>query len=138
MRGPCSTVSESRIFVEDWAAAYGTPYLIAEDIDADEGVDVVEDGGRLTFHDLELGSPGDLSLAFVDGVRRGDVSLYQEDAETRALARGVAGSHACGAVLCDTAARPVIDEVRVARLVLWGSGVTGALPAVRGGWSWAT
>ena len=28
-----------------------------------------------------------------------------------------------------SAARPVIDGVRVARLVLWGSGVSGSLPA---------
>ena len=68
-------MSESRIFVEDWAAAYGTPYMIAEDIDADEGADVVEDGGRLTFHDLELGSPSDLSLSCRDPAFRHNMTI---------------------------------------------------------------
>jgi hypothetical protein len=129
-------MSEGRIFVEDWAAAYGMPYMIPDGADDYDGADVVEDGGRLTFHNLEFHSPGDIRVAFVDGVRRGDVSLYQENSETRILARGVAGSHACGAVLCQKATRPILDEVRVTRLVLWGSGVTGALPPTKGGWSW--
>lgn len=131
-----AAMTAGRIFVEDWKAAYAPPYLIPDDEDAPGDATVVEDGGSLTFHGGEPGLPGDLRLVFVDGVRRGDVSLYQEDEESGALARGIAASHACGAVLCEEAARPVIGEVRVTRLVVWGSGMVGSLPAVSGGWTW--
>ena len=125
-----------RIYVEDWTAAFGTPYMIADDAERAETSEVAEDGGSFTFHAGHPSEPGDLQLAFVDGVRRGDVSLYQEDSDSGAIARGVAATHACGAVLCEEGSRPVIADVRVTRLVIWGSGVTGELPPVAGGWSW--
>ena len=125
-----------RIYVEDWTAAFGTPYMIADDAERAETSEVAEDGGSFTFHAGHPSEPGDLQLAFVDGVRRGDVSLYQEDSDSGAIARGVAATHACGAVLCEEGSRPGIADVRVTRLVIWGSGVTGELPPVAGGWSW--
>jgi hypothetical protein len=99
-------------------------------------VSIVEDGGRLMSHP---GRPADdgTRLAFVDGVRRGDACLYQEDPVTGELRRGVAGSHACGAVLVEPTAVPVIDQTRVSRLAIWGGGLTGTLPDQSGGWSWA-
>jgi hypothetical protein len=75
-------------------------------------------------------------VAFIDGVRRGDASLYQEDPATGLLARGIAGSHACGAVLIDDGQRPVCAREQVSRMVIWGSGLSGELPVQPGGWAW--
>jgi hypothetical protein len=126
------------VFMEDWAAAYGSPYLVAPDDPGTDSAVLVEDGDRLVAHDPGPPAATGGPVAFVDGVRRGEASLYQEDAATGATARGVAGSHACGAVLADGRERLVFGETRVARLVVWGSGMTGALPGVRGGWTWAS
>jgi hypothetical protein len=125
-----------RVFVEDWGAAYGSPYLIVPD-DGEAAAILVEDGDALVAHSPDLANMLTRPIAFVDGVRRGDASLYQEIAGTGLLARGVAGSHACGAVIIKLGARPVFDRERVSRIVIWGSGLAGALPTQPGGWSWA-
>lgn len=70
--------------------------------------ELVEDGAVLAVRapvcdEAELAVP----LAFVDGVRRGDATLYQEDSVTSDPVRGIAGSHACGAVLVEPGDRPV-------------------------------
>jgi hypothetical protein len=124
------------VFVEDWAATYGSPYLVQPDEPLSADVELVEDGDRLVAH------PGvpparEAEIAFVDGVRRGEASLYQHDPATGAVAHGVAGGHACGAVLGDGRTLR-FGETRVRRLVIWGSGLTGALPSVHGGWSWVS
>lgn len=122
------------VFVEDWGATYGSAYLVTPDDPPAATVELVEDGGTLHFH------PGSadrgLRLAFVDGVRRGEASLYFEDPLTGAIARGVAGAHACGAVVSDAGGRLEFAPIRTRRLAIWGSGVLTALPDVRGGWSW--
>lgn len=124
-----------QVFVEEWASSYGSPYLIVPDDDATAAV-LVEDGDACVTH-----TPGEAAafrrpLAFIDGVRRGDASLYQQDGDTGLLARGLAGSHACGAVVIDPGQRPVFAREQVTRMVIWGSGLHGVLPAQPGGWSW--
>ena len=124
------------VFVEDWAASYGSPYLVQPDEPLRADVELVEDGDRLVAH------PGvpptrEAEIAFVDGVRRGEASLYQHCSATGAVAHGVAGGHACGAVIGDGRAL-CFGETRVRRLVIWGSGLTGALPSIHGGWSWVS
>ncbi|MDX6644382.1 MAG: hypothetical protein QOK40_109 [Miltoncostaeaceae bacterium] len=123
------------IYVEEWAAAYGSPYLVTAWDVGDEAVTLVEDGERLVLHPGrgELG-PGE-SIAFVDGVRRGEASLARMGADG-ALVRGVAGAHACGAVLCRAGWRAEVVRARVRRLAIWGGGEPVALPAVPGGWRW--
>jgi hypothetical protein len=79
--------------------------------------------------------PGDGAIAFVDGVRRGEAALWQEDDAGR-WGRGVARGHACGAVIAD-AAGAAFGECRVHRMIIWGSGLAGGLPSIQGGWSWA-
>ncbi len=121
------------VFVEDWAATYGSPYLIKDD-DGDSGtVEIVEDDG-LKFH----GGAGllDAPVAFVDGVRRGEATLYLvEDAAT---ARALAGAHACGAVVAVPSRRSEYGACTVRRMVIWGSGRRSHLPEVTGGWSWSS
>lgn len=125
-----------RVFIEDWVASYGSPYLVVPD-DVESTAMLVEDGAAFVAHDPGVDAGFDRPLAFVDGVRRGDASLYQENSASGLLSRGVAGSHACGAVLINPGTRPVYDRERISRLVIWGSGLAGALPAQSGGWSWA-
>lgn len=123
------------IFVEEWAAAYGSPYLVPPDDPGSARVELVEDGAELRVH-----GPGahgvTKPIAFVDGVRRGEASLYQHDPSSGSIGRAVAGGHACGAVIVHAGHRPEFGEVRVRRLVIWGSGLIASLPAVVGGWAW--
>ncbi len=124
------------VYVDPWAAAYNTAYLFTPDDSVDAVGELAEDGSALEVH-APAADAGTLGrpLAFVDGVRRADAVLYQELPDTRALARGAAGSHACGAVLAAPGCKPTFAESRVRRLVIWGSGASGPLPDVDG-WSW--
>lgn len=123
------------IFVEDWGASYGPAYLVTPDDTGSASAELVEDGQDLLAHDGVPPALGDGAIAFVDGVRRGEASLWQEDPAGRS-SRGVAGGHACGAVIADSAS-VAFGESRVQRMVIWGSGMIGALPEIRGGWTWA-
>lgn len=123
------------VFVEDWGASYGSAYLVTQDDAGSASAELVEDGPDLLAHDGVLPVSEDGVIAFVDGVRRGEASLWQEDAAGRS-GRGVAGGHACGAVVADSASA-TFGESRVQRMIIWGAGMTGALPSIRGGWSWA-
>lgn len=123
------------LFVDDWAATYGPAYLITPDDPGSVSAELVEDGTEFRMHDGAPFAPGDGAVAFVDGVRRGEASLWQEDSYGRS-GRGVAGGHACGAVIAD-ARGATFGENRVRRMVIWGSGLVGDLPPVRGCWSWA-
>jgi hypothetical protein len=126
------------IHVEDWQSAYGSPYLVLSDDPGAGDVRLVEDGDRL-FRDRSEPAPGrHRSLAFVDGVRRVEAALYQFDAETGRMARAVAGSHACGAVVADGERRPAFARTRVRRLVIWGGGRPYEMPGARGGWEWSS
>lgn len=123
------------VYVEDWRASYGSPYLVVPDeADDDLAAEVSEDGGSLTVHDGIV--PDAPRLAFVDGVRRVEASLYQIEDTTGEIARGVAGAHACGAVLVETGEQPVYGPTRLTRHVIFGSGIRSSLPRVAGGWVW--
>jgi hypothetical protein len=123
------------VFVEDWGASYGPAYLVSQDDAGSASAELVEDGPHFVPHDGVPAVSGDGTIAFVDGVRRGEASLWQEDPAGRS-GRGVAGGHACGAVVASSAS-VAFGENRVQRMVIWGGGMTGTLPAIRGGWSWA-
>ena len=129
---------KTRIHVEEWEPAYGSPYLV--DSEDPTTANVVEDGGELRFHasrevDLPDIAPSKLGLAFVDGVRRAEAALYQVS-ETGRSGRGIAGSHACGAVLAPfDGSIPAFGPVAVERVAIWGSGMEGALPPIAS-WAW--
>lgn len=115
------------ITVEEWAATYGSPYLVVAD-DAIADASLVEDGTELRFH-----SPAARPmprLAFVDGVRRIDARLWIRDGDR--LAGGAAGSHACGAVLAEPGERLVFGPVNVDRLAIAGGGLLAQLPHTGG------
>ena len=80
---------DSEIFVEGWAQSYGSPYLITDDDFGNDAAELVEEAG--TFYP---GSDGKVfeKLVFIDGVRRGETSLYQlSDGH---FVRGITGAHA--------------------------------------------
>jgi hypothetical protein len=125
-----------QIYVEEWAASYGTPLLFPGEDDAAAAV-MVEDGDDFRRH------PGNVTdrserVAFVDGVRRAEASLYQQRATTGAMIHGIAAAHASGSVVCLPGERPEYRDVTVNRMVVWGGGLTGVLPTMPGGWAWST
>jgi hypothetical protein len=123
---------ESKLYVEEWQAHYGGPLQVdGEDVDG-AGV-LVEASDTLALTPEPVEAPG--RLAFVDGARRGDAFLYLEDMDTGALAYGVAGAHACGAVLCESE-RVRCEHMAVDRLAIWGSGQMADLPAGSAGYRW--
>lgn len=139
-----SSRPQTRVYVDDWEPAYGSPYLV----DGEDAVTgrLVEDGEALLCHpqryqpeiphqlsDVTLGRIG---LAFVDGVRRGEASLFQFEEGSGRSGRGVAGSHACGVVLAlFDGSVPTFGPARIERVAVWGSGLEAALPSIAG-WSW--
>ncbi len=133
--GELGALHVSQVFVEEWAASYGSPYLIVPDDEPAAAV-LVEDGADFVAHTPDEAAPLTRPLAFIDGVRRGDASLYQQDEDTGLLARGIAGTHACGAVTIEPGQRPNFAREQVTRLVIWGSGLNGTLPTQPGGWNW--
>lgn len=122
------------VFVEDWGAMYGPSYLVTADDTGSATARLIEDGNELLAHDGIPPSAGDGAVAFVDGVRRGEASLWQEDGRGMS-GRGVVGGHACGAVIVNGSCA-AFGESHIRRLIIWGSGLAGGLPEVRGGWSW--
>ncbi|HEY5247137.1 MAG TPA: hypothetical protein VIJ15_01615 [Dermatophilaceae bacterium] len=124
-----------RVFVEDWAAWLRSPYLVVPD-DAEPAARLVEDGDAFCVHSPQPEVVLDRPVAFVDGVRRVDASLYQENTATGLLARGIAGSHACGAVLIEHGERAAFAREQVSHMVIWGSAMTGTLPSLGAGWNW--
>lgn len=125
------------VFFEDWSVSYGSPYLIEPDELSDEPADLIEDGdGVLRFHRGEdFGEPLP-PLAFVDGVRRGEASLYRHDPRTGEIVHGVAGAHARGAVVREGDGRLRFHDTRVTRLAIWGAGQKPDLPPTGDGFSW--
>lgn len=131
-----AVMTGASVFVEDWAATYGSPYLVAGDDEGRSDVRLLEDGERLEFHPGRSDGVGHEPLAFVDGVRRGEAALYRYSAGSGELVRGAAGSHARGAVLADGAHRAGFLEESVDRIVIWAGEEAVPLPEVPGGWSW--
>ena len=124
------------IFVEDWQGSYGSPYLVTPDDQGSANVSLAEDTIFKT-HANSLVHGRHEELAFVDGVRRGEAALYQHSPGSGKVVRGVAGSHACGAVIADGESRAIFAAERVQRLVIWGSGEAGDLEPI-GGFAWVS
>lgn len=124
------------LFFEDWSIAYGSPYLIEPEDTSDDPAELVEDGKKLRFHaGRDFGEPLP-PLAFVDGVRRGEASLYKHDSGDGEIVRGIAGAHACGAVIRNGDGPLAFHETRVTRLVIWGAGMKPVMPPSDAGYRW--
>jgi hypothetical protein len=130
------TAEREKLYVEEWGAGYGSPYLIDPDPnDSEEAAGtLVEDGAELATH-AAPDTPSVVPLAFVDGVRRAEAWLYRVAADGT-TSRAVAGAFATGAVIADPDRTPAFSHARVTRLAIWGSGANIALDAIAGGWRW--
>ena len=124
------------LFFEDWSVAYGSPYLIEPDETLDPAAELIEDGKKLRFHPGRSHGEPLPPLAFVDGVRRGEASLYRQDPLTLDIIHGVAGAHARGAVVRHGTGPLEFKDTRVTRLVIWGAGQKPELPPSGHGFTW--
>lgn len=128
---PLPTDPGWRVYGEGWDPSFGT----SADFDADAAADV------------EQAEPGDgyvprarmaaVPLAFIDGVRRAELSLWAEHATSGARVPGLAGAYAVGAVTVRPGSPAAFTGIRIGRLAIWGGGHTGDLRA-RTGYSWAS
>jgi hypothetical protein len=123
------------IFVETWAAEYGSPNQIDESAESNGTASLIEEEGFSFFAPSDVQN-GAAPLAFVDGVRRAEAPLAQWANEI--TVPGLAGAYAVGAVIVEGGKVPIIGREQVERVVIWGGGQTGSLPEACGGWRWDT
>lgn len=115
------------LYFEDWAASYGSPYLIDEETVV-AGAELVEEGDGF----IRDAAPGpERRTAFIDGVRRGEGILYRPTSNG-ALASGLVGAHGCGAALWTPGEGVVFGPMHTRRMVIIGCGLHVVLPAVDG------
>lgn len=124
------TVS-NEVYVEGWGTGYGSPYRVETENEEEPAATLVEDE-VLQAHD---GRDDDAfsRIAFIDGVRRVEASLYQLVDDR--FVRGITGALACGCVVIDHSGAH-FTSIHVERLMIWGAGMTDALPPIKGGWAW--
>jgi uncharacterized protein len=123
-------ILSDELFFEDWGATYGSPYLVDEDASGEEATlaEPVDPFARTP----ELRESRE--MAFVDGVRRVEGFLYHRG-DDGVLARGVAGAHACGAVVVHADGIVAFDRLRSHRMLILGSGRRAEL-ATLDGYAW--
>jgi hypothetical protein len=126
------------IFVEDWGAGYGSPYVVDSQFEetAEQVGRLVEDGDELCPH----ASPKCLeesNVAFVDGIRRAEAWLYRMEADGDA-ARGLAGAFAVGAVVIRPGEHAEYAHEHIEHIAIWGSGFAGPSLQAAGGWQWSS
>lgn len=119
------------VYGEGWDPSFGT----SADFDLDGSADV------------EQAEPGDESvprapaaevpLAFIDGIRRTELSLWAEHAATGARIPGLAGAYAVGAVTVRPGSQAAFAGIRIGRLAVWGGGHSGDI-ASRSGFVWSS
>ena len=104
------------VFAGDWGANCGSSYLVTQDNNGSASAELVEDGSHPVPHDGVPPAIGDGAIVFVDLVRRGEASL-RHDYGIGGSGRGVAGGHACGAVIADSTGVP-FGESRVQGMII--------------------
>jgi hypothetical protein len=128
------SLERREIFVETWAADYGSPNQIDESAESNGTATLIpEEGFVFVPSRRELQQ---VSLAFVDGVRRAEAPLAQWINDI--TVPGLAGAYAVGAVIVDSGKIPIIAHEHVERILIWGGGQSGAIPDMAGGWHWTT
>lgn len=118
-----------RVFTEDWDPAYGNSASFEFEVPAD-----ATRAEPFTDH-VPPGTFAPAPLAFIDGRRRAELSLWAEEAATGARVPGLAGCYAVGAVTIRPSGPAGYSGVRVGRLAIWGGGRTGDIVS-RNGYRW--
>ncbi len=108
----------AKLYVEEWAPDYGSPFEVDEQLaplDGDVRTDVEVEGAWEPIDGADDGVP---VAAFVDGVRRVDARLTVDD-PVEGPVPGICGSYGVGAVMWRrTERRSEIDRVSVSRLAV--------------------
>lgn len=111
-----------QIYAEDWAPTREPPSTF--ELDGTAGAAAVEAEG---WQPVRPAPGGGAALAFVDGTRRVEVGLWQEDADSGKVLRGIAGAYAVGAAVCRPGVPADLGGLRRARVCIWSGGLTGNL-----------
>lgn len=118
-----------QVYAEDWDPAYGSPATF--DIESDEPAEQAEPGVGFVRPDRSITALH--PIAFIDGVRRAEMSMWAEQALTGERVPGLAGAFAVGAVTVRPGGRPAeFEGARVGRLAIWGNGHNGSLESMVG------
>lgn len=125
-------IERKQIYVETWAADYGSPDQTADDNPRNGTAELI-DGEGFAFVP-PVSSLATTPMAFVDGVRHAEASLSQWI--DGVSVPGLAGSYAVGAVLAHPDRTPVFAQEATDRVVIWSAGQKGSLPEIAGGWRW--
>ncbi|WCO67246.1 hypothetical protein PO878_00730 [Iamia majanohamensis] len=119
------------VYGEGWDPSFGTSADFEVDGSAD--VELVEPGRG----PIERSPAQPVPLAFVDGVRRAELSLWAEHSVTGDRIPGLAGAYGVGAVVIRPGAPARYAGIRVGRIAVWGGGHSGDI-ASRVGYRWAS
>lgn len=114
-------MSSWRVYTEDWDPSYGTPATF--ELDSSDSVEQVELGDGFVAPAVLPAEP----IAFIDGCRRVELSLWAEEAESGERVPGLAGAYAVGAVTVTPNHAPQYAGIRVGRVAVWGGGRSGDL-----------
>ena len=120
-----------RVYTEDWDPAYGNSATFELEV-PDDAVPAEDDPAHVTPP-----PPPVVPLAFIDGRRRVELSLWAEDASSGARIPGLCGAYAVGAVTIRPNGPAAYSGVRVGRLAVWGGGHSGDIEG-RSGLRWAS
>ena len=121
-----------RIFSEAWDPAHGA----SGDFELDASSDVTQaEPGDLVVHAV---TPEPVPIAFVDGTRRVELTVWAEHTTTGARVPGLAGGYAVGAALIRPNGLAQIAGIRVGRIAVWGGGHAGDIVAARTGYRWVS
>ncbi len=109
-----------RTYVESWDPEYGASSTF--ELDADGTAERAEPG-PFTVPGAAAGGP--VPLAFIDGRRRVELSLWAERRSSGDRVPGLLGAYAVGAVTIAPGRPAAFAGCRVGRLAVWGGGRTG-------------
>jgi hypothetical protein len=127
---PATSPSAWRMYTEDWDPAYGNSASFEMEVSAD-ATRAEHSGDHVRGH-----TSASIPLAFVDGRRRAELSLWAEESATGTRGPGLAGCAAVGAVTVHPNTSASYAGIRVDRVAIWGGGRTGDLRS-RSGYRWS-
>jgi hypothetical protein len=123
------------VYVEGWDPSYGVSAQLDDETDPGPEATVVEDDGQLSVH-AGVRVPLDLTIAFVDGIRRTEGFLSFSDPVTGEPVRGIAGAYGVGAVVFHPGRPGDYAHLMTRRLAVACAGHAVEVGSAAGGWNW--
>lgn len=120
-----------RVYTEDWDPAYGNSATF--ELEAPREATLEEPGSpHVPAQPVEP-----IPIAFIDGRRRAELSLWAEQRSTGDRVPGLAGCYAVGAVTIRPNGPAGYAGVRIGRRAIWGGGHQGDIVS-RSGYRWSS